>query len=131
MKKPMKFPVRSVGNNLRRVKKIHRIVERYGDCKGDYLTNTIDLLVNIHHYCDAQGWSLEELMRRAHDHYVEEVAAKCSKCGILFDPSDAGCHVECLGDVCRECVKKDVVSREREILNFVKSISKKKERRKK
>ena len=119
----MKFPTKTVGNNLRRVIGVHKIVEKYSDCNGDYITNTIDLLVDIHHYCDAQGWSLDELMRRAHDHYVEETASKCSKCGSVFDPTDSK-TVEDL-DVCCECQKK-IARREREILNFVSSISKRK-----
>lgn len=102
----MKFPVKSVGGNLRGVISVHKIVEKYGDCKGDYLTNTIDLLVDIHHYCDAQGWSLDELIRRVHDHYVEEIGSKCVRCSITFDPTDEGCEGD--PDICVECRKSAV-----------------------
>lgn len=103
--KRSEFPVRMIGNNLRRARLVHKIVSSFGDPGDCLLTKTIDLLADIHHYCDAQGWSMGDLVSRAHGHYIEEVCAKCSKCGIFFDPTDEGSELS--PDVCMECVKRE------------------------
>ena len=44
--------------------------------------NAIDVLTDLRHLCDVNGWDFADLDRQAYDHYATEKAA-----GGLFDPN--------------------------------------------
>ena len=37
--------------------------------------NVIDLLTDVRHLCDVQGWNFAELDRTAYQHYIREIAS--------------------------------------------------------
>lgn len=49
---------------------LERLYDEFGDdC------NVIDLLTDVRHLCDVQGWNFAELDRTAYQHYIREIAS--------------------------------------------------------
>ena len=68
--------------NTRRVLKIYRtLLTEYNEARSRTMTpdevhdGIVDLLADIRHYCDSEGFDLGKLDRIAHDHYLAELTS--------------------------------------------------------
>lgn len=95
----MKFKNKVVGSNRRRA---HRIARIAMTDPHDIRSGIVDLVTDIHHFCNAMDLTLDTIVSTAHGHYVEETAATCIMCSVRFDPTDVDHDL----GMCPECNKK-------------------------
>lgn len=64
--------------NATRAERCHAALANYND-EHDVRANLIDFLTDARHWCDAQGQSIAELDRIAHQHYLAERLAEIQR----------------------------------------------------